>query len=185
VNLWLARHAAVDLAPGMCYGRLDPQALEQPTEDAARRLAGRLPPGLAVRSSPRLRCTALAERLARRRPDLAWTADNRLAEMDFGAWEGRSWDAIGPGGMSAWMADFAHHRPGGGECVSDFMARVGEAFAEARAAPRHTLWITHAGVVRAARLLQAGAAVPASASAWPAEGLAPGDFTVLALAPAR
>ena len=27
--------------------------------------------------------------------------------MDFGAWEGQSWDAIGREAMDAWLADFA------------------------------------------------------------------------------
>ncbi len=50
---------------------------------------------LVLRSSPRQRCQALAQRLHALRPDLvlqppeAW-----LAEMDLGDWEGRLWTEL-------------------------------------------------------------------------------------------
>lgn len=181
MRLWLLRHAAADVAAGVCYGRSDVPAHAQATADAARQLTPHLPSELTVRCSPLARCTSLARHLAQLRPDLRWTADPRLAEMDFGDWEGRRWDDIGAAGMAAWMADFAQHRPGGGESVAAFLTRVSCAFAEARESTHDVLWITHAGVVRAARLLQQGAGVPANAAQWPAEGLAPGDWAVLDL----
>ena len=48
-----------------------------------------------------------------------------LAEMDFGAWEGRPWAEVPEAELSAWTDDFADHAPGGtGECVRDFLSRV-------------------------------------------------------------
>jgi alpha-ribazole phosphatase len=91
--------------------------------------------------------------------------------MDFGAWEGLRWDAIAPADFAAWTADFAGHRCGGAESVRAFMERVGLAFADARAAGRDTLWITHGGVVRAATLLARGAPPPRQAADWPQAGL--------------
>ena len=183
MKLWLVRHAAVEVAAGVCYGRSDVAARADATAEAVRKLAPHLPSGLTMWCSPLARCTALARGLVESRADLTWSADPRLAEMDFGAWEGRHWDDIGAAGMAAWMADFAQHRPGGGESVASFVARVSNAFEEACASGRDMVWITHAGVVRAARLLHSGSGVPASAAGWPREGLPPGEWTVLDLPP--
>ena len=89
---WLVRHPRPEVAKGLCYGRLDVPAQPEDTERTAQTLARRLPEGLVLRSSPRQRCQALAQRLHALRPDLvlqppeAW-----LAEMDLGDWEGRLW----------------------------------------------------------------------------------------------
>ena len=59
--------------------------------------------------------------------------------------------------------------PGGGESVAQFMQRVAAVWDEtALAADAPTLWITHAGVIRAATLLQGGQRQITSASQWPA-----------------
>ena len=100
-------------------------------------------------SSPRRRCRRLAERIAAARR-LALTEDPRLAEMDFGAWEGRAWGAIARDELDAWAADFHQARPHGGESVAMLAARVGAALAEAAPADPPVLWVTHSGVVRAA-----------------------------------
>lgn len=180
MRLWLARHAAVPGADGICYGASDLAPDERATVAAARGLAGALPSGLRVRSSPLQRCARLAEALHALRPDLAPQPDARLAEMDFGDWEGRAWHALGRAALDAWTADFAHHRCGGGESVASFMARVREAFEEARA-DGEVLWITHAGVVRAVRLLARGVTMVHDAREWPVEGLAPAAWECIAL----
>lgn len=171
MKLWLVRHALPLAAEGLCYGASEVRADARATQEAAEALAGAVPEGLVVRSSPLARCMQLAQALETLRPDLVATADPRLAEMDFGAWEGRPWDAIGRAAFDAWMADFAQHRCGGGESVAALMQRVGTALTQARDGGADTLWITHAGVVRAVRLLVRGAALPARASDWPQEGL--------------
>lgn len=170
MTLWLIRHARPLVEPGVCYGALDVPAEPQDTRRAAERLAAALPPGLALRCSPRQRCRQLAAALVALRPDLACTPDPRLAEMDFGDWEGQRWDALGAAALAAWTADFARHRPGGGESVQAFMRRVGAAWEEALAAPlagQALGWITHAGVIRAASLLASGIACPEHADQWP------------------
>jgi alpha-ribazole phosphatase len=181
VNLWLARHAATVAAAGLCYGRSDVPADAMATQVAARRLADVLPAGLQVASSPLARCTGLASALQALRPELTIRIDARLAEMDFGTWEGQAWDTLGAAAMQAWMDDFEHHAPGGGESVARFMARVASVFDEAVATRRDTLWITHAGVIRAAALLSRGVRRVTHARDWPREGLAFGAWQVLEL----
>jgi alpha-ribazole phosphatase len=171
MKLWLARHARTLAPEGTCYGASDVVADAAATLAAARALAASLPAGLVVRSSPLQRCRQLADALHGLRADLAHQPDARLAEMDFGTWEGQAWDAIGRDALERWRDDFSGPRAGGGESVTDFLARVESAFVETRDGPHDVLWITHAGVVRATRLLVAGVVRPLQASAWPAQGL--------------
>lgn len=179
MKLWLVRHARPLAADGLCYGSTDFAADELGTAAVAQALAGVLPTGLQVRSSPLRRCTQLAQALQALRPDLAGRTDTRLAEMDFGRWEGQSWQALGQGALQPWMADFAHHRCGGGDSVASFMGRVQAAFDEARAGGADAVWVTHAGVERAVRLLARGVVLPRQADEWPTDGLGFGQWTCL------
>lgn len=183
MKLWLVRHGPPLVESGVCYGASDVPADPQGTLQAAHALARRLPTGLAVRCSPLRRCRQLADALSALRPDLAGRADPRLAEMDFGRWEGAPWDAIGPAEFHGWTADFPGYRCGGGESVAQLMARVAMALADTRRAGRDALWITHGGVVRAARLLAGGGALPSQADEWPRDGLDFGEAECIAIAP--
>jgi alpha-ribazole phosphatase len=181
MRLWLVRHAAPCVEAGVCYGRSDVAADPQATLLAAQQVVRDLPADAALVCSPLQRCTQLADALRALRPTLSVRTDARLAEMDFGAWEGKPWEAIGQAAIDAWTASFATHRPGGGESVQDFMERVAQAYDEVRQARRETVWVTHAGVIRAARLLHAGVQQVTEASQWPADAPAFGSWEVLAL----
>ena len=167
MKLWLARHAQPLIAPGVCYGATDVAADAQATLAAAQALARRLPVGLQLWSSPLQRCEQLTHCLLGLRPDLACKTDARLAEMDFGCWEGQRWDAIPQADYARWTADFGHHRFGGRESVQAFMLRVASAWDDAQRAGHETVWITHAGVIRAASLLAQGVRQVDQASQWP------------------
>lgn len=174
MRLWLVRHAPVAAAAGLCYGASDLAADAAATRAAARALSGQLPQGLALGVSPLQRCEHLAQALQALRPDLIPKTDARLREMDFGAWEGRPWRDIGRAEFDRWLADFADTPPGAGaETVRALMARVGAAWDEWRASGADRVWITHAGVIRAALLFSRGVRLPASAADWPAEALRP------------
>lgn len=171
-TLWLARHATVQAPSGLCYGAQDWPARPMATRAAAQALAAALPAHWPshwpVWASPRWRCQQLAQALAALRPDLpAARVDARLCEMDFGLWEGRLWAHIERPAFDAWMADFAHHRPGGGESVAQLMQRVASAWADWRASGLPALWLTHAGVMRAALLLSRGQAYITQPADWP------------------
>lgn len=185
LRLMLLRHApVVGLAPGVCYGALDVPADESATEAAARVIAPHLPAATPIWTSSRQRARVLGSAIVRLRPDLRPAqADACLDEMDFGAWEGQPWSALPASAFDAWMADFAHHRVGGGESVAQLLARVAQALAALAAGGTcsqmgddpavDALWITHAGVIRAVHyLLAQGARPPAAASDWPAMPLA-------------
>lgn len=183
MTLWLVRHAPVLADPGLCYGATNLPADASATRAAAERLARSLPEGTRVVSSPLQRCELLAQTLLGLRPDLIYTLDDRLREMDFGSWELRPWDEVPRADIDAWLADFADARPGeGGESVHTLMARVAAAWEDACIAlPQPTLWVTHAGVMRAAQLLARGAPWPTQASDWPREDLPFGQVLTLPL----
>jgi alpha-ribazole phosphatase len=166
MRLWLARHAAVMRHDGICYGRLDLVADDALTREAALRMHRALPRDVAVRRSPARRCRQLATALACLRPGLCVSVDPDLQEMDFGHWEGQRWDVIGEPALSAWTSDFARHRPGGGESVQQLLERVRRAMHRDRDCD-DVLWITHAGVIRAARLLLSGVQKVERADQWP------------------
>lgn len=181
MRLWLVRHATPLVAPGVCYGKSDVAAQPAATRALAQAFAAELPPAVRVSCSPLRRCAAVATALHERRADPHVTFDSRLAEMDFGHWEGRRWDDIGPAALEAWTADFASHRPGGGESVRTFVARVAQAFDETTASGADAAWITHAGVIRAAHLLMQGVREIRYASQWPQESLPFGQWQRLDL----
>ena len=169
--LWIVRHARPLIAAGICYGVLDVQADASATDLAASELADALPVGAVLRVSPLTRCQQLARALCALRPDLQARTDPRLREMDFGSWEGVAWDAIPQAALQVWTDDFGKHQFGGAESSNEVLARVRGAWDEDHGNP-DTVWITHAGVARAARLLADGVRVLTRADQWPLD--APG-----------
>lgn len=175
VTLWIARHALPLIAPGVCYGALDVSAQPEATYAAALGLASVLPPQLSVHVSPLRRCTQLAQALQALREDLHFVQDPRLAEMDFGHFEGVSWDAIDPAALAQWTDDFGDHRFGGVESANDVLARVGAAWDAAMTAGSQ-VWLTHAGVARACTLLSQGVRRVQQAEQWPVAAPAFGQW---------
>jgi alpha-ribazole phosphatase len=154
LKLYLVRHPRPAHVQGLCYGRQDvpisAAALDQalasirahPEADALLRCK--------VFSSPSTRCLLLARALAAPR---AVTRSDDLRELDFGAWEGRPWDALPRDELDAWAADVWDYRPGGVESaamVADRWRRW-SAWLQ-RSGVASALAVTHAGVIRVARL---------------------------------
>jgi alpha-ribazole phosphatase len=137
--LHLIRHPKPLVGPGICYGRLDISA--ENIAAVADDLRANLPSGLPLWSSPLQRCRKLAELL---NPNLV--IDERLMEMDFGAWEGRSWDDIPRPELDAWAADVAGYAPPGGESPLALQQRALD-FVAALKVPEAVI-VTHAGVIR-------------------------------------
>lgn len=176
MNLWLVRHAQPLIGAGICYGATDVAADDALTRTAAQSLAGVLPTDTVCRISPLQRCQQLAAALTSIRPDLslkpAICTDHRLAEMNFGCFEGQSWASIPKADLDAWTASFGSHRFGGNESANDVLQRVAAALQDCREQSRpnsNLLWITHAGVIRAVRLLIQGITRLDSATQWPRE----------------
>ena len=178
MNLWLVRHAQPLVEAGLCYGRLDVPADVAATQASAQALAATLPQHSTLHTSPLQRCEHLALSTCALRPDLACKTDTRLAEMDFGSWEGQHWDSIGANALDSWTNNFAHHPPGGGESVTHFMQRIAQMFDETLATSQDTVWICHAGVIRATRLLLAGQRQVRHAHEWPREAVPFGRWEI-------
>lgn len=175
MGLWVLRHAKPLIGQGVCYGQLDMPADPDLTLVAAHAAAQALPLNARLRYSPLQRCEQLAQTLCALRPDLALDcrSDERLMEMHFGVYEGQRWAEIDPPLVQAWTDDFADHRFGGAESVREFMARVGRAWDEREA---DEVWVSHAGVARAASLLHRGVRSVVLASEWPMDAPAYGEW---------
>ncbi|MDD3483750.1 histidine phosphatase family protein [Azovibrio restrictus] len=144
MQLYLIRHPRPRVAPGTCYGRLDLE-LAEPAGQAATRIAPRLPAGLPLWTSPARRCRELAAAL-----HPAPAIEPRLWEMDFGLWEGKSWDEIGPAALDSWAADPAGFVPPGGESGLQVQARALDFVRElAQTGIIAAAVLTHAGILRA------------------------------------
>ncbi|MCM6772308.1 histidine phosphatase family protein [Nocardia sp. CDC159] len=82
----------------------------------------------------------------------AATPESALADLNYGAWAGRSMDALPPADLTAWLTD-PGHRPPGGESLTDLLARVSAWLPTLTATPRRIAAVTHPAVVRAVILL--------------------------------
>jgi alpha-ribazole phosphatase len=181
MRLWLVRHARPDLAPGICYGAWDVPAVDDASQRTALALAKILPASATLEVSPLQRCTLLAQHLCAMRPDLVSRLNPDLVEMDFGQSEGHAWADIPHQDMQAWTDDFAHYRPGNGESTGALMVRVARAWDAVCARDGDTVWISHAGVIRAAHLLHQGVRQLTRADQWPLEGLDFGQWCTVEL----
>lgn len=195
LKLWLVRHAPVQLPAGICYGHTDVAAHPKLSHAHAAQLALQLPQGLPVWTSSRQRTQQLAQALMPLRPDLHMMgADARLDEINFGTWELKAWNAIPKAAFDAWIANFAQHRFGGQESTQALLLRVAQAAENTyrhctsnTAHASHTpntipaaIWITHAGVMRAAQWLATNShQTLATAAQWPQHAPEPGGLMCL------
>ena len=163
-ELILVRHTRVAVA-GVCYGHIDVPLADGFGAEASQIKAQLADMGEAVYyTSPAQRCLVLAQYLA---PHAQ--IDPRLAEMDFGAWEGMAWGAIGEPAITAWAHDFVNLQPPQGESYVQLAQRV-SAFLNDMAQHPRVVVITHAGVIRAVYALLNGIALADSFMFQPACG---------------
>ncbi len=158
------RHAPARDAAGRCIGRTDLPIDARRAKRLAHRIrafarAHGLP--AIVLTSPLRRCRATGRWLAR----WGWQhrVDARLAEIDFGRWDGGLWAEVAQAEFDAWCADFAHAAPGGdGESVAQLLQRV-RSFRPGAA----RVLVTHGGWLSAASWLQQNGQPPQQAAQWP------------------
>jgi len=148
MSLILLRHTEPEGADGICYGRTDLPLAEGFKDDLVRLLA-ELPQVLRIVTSPLSRCRLLAEAIGAHRQQPVET-EPRLIEMDFGAWENRSWDDIPRSDVDAWLMDFHNAKPHGGESVAELANRTQAAFDALSQGAVPVLAVTHSGVIRSA-----------------------------------
>jgi alpha-ribazole phosphatase len=150
--VYLIRHPQPIGAQGRCYGRKDLAVERVALAAAAAAIRTQIPPAVlraaTFFSSPLSRCLELARDLAH--PGEPIVCDD-LVELDFGAWEGKSWEAVPRDELNAWAADVWGYRPGGGESA----AMAADRWRRWSQALRHrpadaVLAVTHAGLIRVA-----------------------------------
>src|SRR5687767_1757968 len=151
----LVRHGEPDdTVRGRCYGRLDPALSprgRQQMRRAWRLLSGE--PMAAIYTSPSRRAV---ESASLRTADIpAVTVDERLREIDFGEFEGLTYDDIArrfPEKCEAWMTRPTDVAFPGGESFGGMSVRVLEAIADIRRLHRSETIVTvsHGGVNRIA-----------------------------------
>ena len=119
-----------------------------------RAAVGAARPWQAIVSSPLSRCLAFAEELARE-SGLPLSLDERLKEVAFGVWEGKTPEELreqDPNILFNFKRDPVGCRPQGAEDLDTFHGRVAQAFDDLEEAYRgqHVLVVAHAGVIRMA-----------------------------------
>ncbi len=103
-------------------------------------------------SSPLLRCSEFAHELGRKL-DIPVSQDERLAELGYGEWEGKTpaeLTAHDPDLLLRYRRDPLNNRPPGAEDLEVFAARVSAAWGQIGERQRgcHVLVVAHAGVIR-------------------------------------
>ena len=149
-RLVLVRHAEpAEDARGRCYGSLDVGLSARGRVEAAA-LPGKLAAEAleAVYVSPRTRTRETAASLG-----VQVLEDERLCELDFGTFEGRTYEEIAaaePEVWQQWMSAPTTVWFPGGESYAELKARATTALDEIRRRDACAAGVTHGGVVRAA-----------------------------------
>ncbi|MEO3427691.1 histidine phosphatase family protein [Pelagibius sp. CAU 1746] len=153
---WWIRHAPVTSHAGLVYGNQDVPC-DCGDEAVFRGLAARLPDDAAWVVTPLGRTRATAEAIARHHAAVPadFEVEARLAEQDFGDWQGLTHDELAAQRSGAWHRFWlapAEEVPPGGESFAAVSARVGEAIAALtrRHAGRDIVCVSHGGPIRAA-----------------------------------
>jgi len=125
-------------------------------------------PWQRIITSPLSRCRAFAEAFADKQA-IPMLVDDRLQEIGFGEWEGKSAAELSQGDpdiIARYYRDPLRNRPPGAEPLDRFLTRIRAAYEEAvtRYPGSHLLLVAHAGVIRGliAGILQ----TPPEATFW-------------------
>ncbi|HWV32676.1 MAG TPA: alpha-ribazole phosphatase [Dyadobacter sp.] len=144
MEVYLIRHTTPVFEPGLIYGRKE-LLLHADFESELSAVRSQLDTDFEITySSPASRCTELARALSP-----TFSTDFRLQELDFGEWEGKTWDTIDQRALQAWMDDYVNVCTPGGESMMQMYARVSEFWAElGQFQYEKVAIVTHAGVIR-------------------------------------
>ena len=146
MKLVFIRHTSVNVPKGVCYGNTDVDlAPSFPQEARAVTDKLRTYPLAQTYCSPLSRCVKLAEFCGY--PDAI--RDNRLKEINFGAWEMQSYDDITDPKLQEWFDDYINVRPPEGESVIDQRNRLGNFIEEIKSRNKESVIgiFTHGGIL--------------------------------------
>lgn len=144
MEIYLIRHTTPLIKKGLIYGRMDVPLAHSFTaekEDVLKQIPVDLD---IVYSSPSGRCKQLAAEIS---PE--YILSEALYELNFGDWEGDTWDTIDRDACEVWMADFVNQAPPNGETMLEMQKRVLLFLNELLKLPdQHVGIVTHGGVIR-------------------------------------
>jgi alpha-ribazole phosphatase len=79
----------------------------------------------------------------------AYQTDEALYELNFGDWEGKTWDSIDRTASETWMSDFVHLSPPNGETMLQMEQRILRFWDKLLKQPyKNVCIVTHGGVIR-------------------------------------
>ena len=151
MKLYLLRHGETELnLQKVYYGSIDCALTAKGREQAS----GLTPifaekPLDLVLESPLIRAKETAAIVLGRR-EVKREIDDRLREIDFGCWEGKSWQQLqGDPLFDEWCRDWQNVRPPQGESAMDLAVRVGSFYAElCTRSEGNILIVAHHGVLQ-------------------------------------
>jgi len=169
-QIYLVRHGKVDVPAGVCYGQLNCEVSAGFEAEQARLVhyfnKASLLESMAhsspiIMSSPLKRCDQLAQALKQaldsqsdRTFKTQLYSNDAFKEINFGDWEGQSWQNIGQDNIESWNNDLVDYRFPNGESTRSFDSRVINAWNELKVQlagemnSKTVIIITHAGVIR-------------------------------------
>jgi alpha-ribazole phosphatase len=167
MRIALVRHLAPLIAPGICYGRLD-VAVDPSADEPMRRVVAdqRFSGARRVWTSPAIRCRGLADAIAGAL-SVPLCVDDRLRELDFGAWEGRPWETIGKTDLDRWAASLLTVAPPGGESGAELIARTRDFHALLWRRQEDCVVVSHGGPLKVLIALLLGKPIDLLADAPP------------------
>lgn len=146
MKLVFIRHTSVNVPKGVCYGNTDVD-LAPSFPQEARAVTDKLRTYQFDKTycSPLSRCVKLAEFCGY--PDAI--RDNRLKEINFGAWEMQSYDDITDPKLQEWFDDYINVRPPEGESVIDQRNRLENFIEEIKSRNKESVIgiFTHGGIL--------------------------------------
>lgn len=142
----MIRHTSVDVPRGHCYGHYDVGVSAQFDKEAQllkQRLQNFNPD--KVWSSPLTRCTSLAKAVY-----ATPQTDDRLKELNYGAWENKRWSEINVKEDADWIYEKPSIAPPKGESFLELQQRTVEFFKENFEKPKNekVAIFAHGGVLR-------------------------------------
>jgi len=168
-HIYLIRHGNVDVPKNVCYGQLDcGVALDFNAEQSRLSdyfveqacLEAPLNASPLIISSPLKRCYLLAQGLKKAlasqnsESNVELQVNGAFKEINFGDWEGRTWEGIGQEKVQCWSDDLLNYVFPKGESTSIFHERVINAWSDLMAQlalekeAKKVIIIAHAGVIR-------------------------------------
>ncbi|KIO78056.1 hypothetical protein TH53_05525 [Pedobacter lusitanus] len=144
MEIYLIRHTTPLIKKGLVYGRMDvPLAASFSAEKE--HILEQIPAVLdIVYSSPSFRCKVLAAEISP-----VYQMNTALYELNFGDWEGDTWDKVDRAECETWMNDFVNLAPPNGETMLGMQQRVMAFWTELLQQPyQQVAIVTHGGVIR-------------------------------------